>query len=133
MSAQATEQKPEKAVETPEQEAIQAAEQKRVYEKFKADSLKRAHENLRKLSHEQRVAMIQRFHTSVVQNAKNLRMQAKIPKYHAETIEAQTAKKMQAVKHEGLWVQGYLGDIPVLVVETIEAMKKDIKWAKDRP
>jgi len=133
MSAQAIQEKPENAAQTLEQEAIQAAEQKRVYEKYKAESLKKAHENLRKLSYEQRVAMIQRFHESVVQRAKNMRMQNKMPKYHAETIEVQVAKKMQAVKYEDMWVQGYLGDIPVLVAETIDAMKKDVKWAKDRP
>lgn len=120
----------ENSMNTPEQ---QAAERAAIIESNKQKTLQYIHENLRKLRYDQRVRLIERFHENIVAHAKDIRMRASIQNLHAQSIENQVAKQRNAIKYEGMWVQTYGGDIPVLIVETIETMKKDVKWAKDRP
>lgn len=119
--------------EANEAQARVVAEKAAAFQKNKAKILKQVHEGLRRLRYDQRVNLIERFHQNIIDHAKEMRAIAKIPRVHAASIEAQVAAQRNAIKYEGLWVQTYLGDIPVLIVETIEVMKKDVKWAKDRP
>jgi len=109
------------------------ASQSERMEKQKSNALKAVHEELRKLTYEERAGLLKSFHDSVVERAKQLRVQNKIAKYHAETVERQVAQEVGAAWHDGMWVQTYMGDIPVLVTETIQKMKAGAKWEKDKP
>jgi len=91
-------------------------------EKVKATVLKRAHESLRTLTQEQRNDLILNFHKGLVERAKRDRMQLKLGKYAQDSIEAQTAKAMNALKYKGYWAQAYFREIPVLVMEAIDSM-----------
>lgn len=109
------------------------ASQSEKIEKQKKKALKEVHEELRKLSYEERASLLKSFHDSVVERAKQLRVENKIAKYHADTVERQVAQEVGAAWHDCMWVQTYMGDIPVLVTETIQRMKTGPKWEKDKP